>query len=605
MTFGILGPLDVRDISDRSLAIRRRKARTLLALLICHRDQDVSAELLTEWLWGARPPASALANLRGYVSDLRRALAGTTAAGGLHTTRDGYLLQIRNGQLDADRFADLAAAGSRALHDGDASEAVEHLGRAAGLWRGDILVDVTLPAGVRSRLADFTERRLEVLTSHAEARIALGRHHEVAVDLTTLTPRFPRYEPLWRQLMQAHAHAGRHDEVDLTYDRLLTAARADGAEPSTETVELRERIRRGDIPAVRACRSPARRPSPRHLPAPPDRFVGRSVELAALDRAAACGQLVTISGGPGVGKTGLALIWAHRVADRYPDGQLHVELHGHAAHAPADAREVLVRMLRAVGAEHAATSSLPEATAALRTALAGRRMLIMLDDAVSEAQVRPLLPGIGSCLTVVTSRNRLDGLVAHEGATRMRLGELSPAEARRLLLDMRETTTGSDDVTWLAERCGYLPLALRILAANGYEGDPLVASDGERSVRAAFDASWSRLGEPERHVFRALGRLPEGPFTVAEAAAGLTAERSHIAEMLGRLDRVSLVGRLGSDLYQLSPMAHRYAARMTASGSAILRHREWLRISDVAANRRARGFDDRTGLTRPARSSPW
>jgi hypothetical protein len=380
--------------------------------------------------------------------------------------------------------------------------------------------------------------------------------------------------------MLAQAYAGRPGDAELTYDRLRVAMEAYAAEPSAETDALRERIRREDMTTMRVRRtstidSDPGRLSPWQLPASPDRFVGREAELAALDQAAGRSQgsqLVTIVGGPGVGKTGLALTWAHRVADRYPEGQLYVELGGHTVANPADAREVLGRMLRAVGVADPVAGSLPEAAAALRTALAGRRMLIMLDDAISEAQVRPLLPGVGSCLTVVTSRNRLDGLVAQEGATRLRLGQLSPDEACQLLLNMREPAGGSGDVAHLAERCGYLPLALRIVAAIGQDSDPLVASDGERSVSSAFDVSCSRLGESERHMFRALGRLPPVAFTATQAAAALTVERSHVEEMLSRLDRISLVSQVDGGRYQLSPMAHRYAARLASVGSAILRY---------------------------------
>jgi DNA-binding SARP family transcriptional activator len=251
MTFGILGPLDVRDTADRQLAIRRRKARTLLALMLCHRDRDVPAHRLTDWLWGSEPPVSALANLHSYVSDLRRVLAGTAAAGSLHTTGDGYLLQVRAGQLDADRFEDLAEAGARALRDGDASVAAEYLGQAAGLWRGEVLPDLALPATARSPVARLAERRLEVLTGHAQARLALGRHQEAAIELALLTRRFPRHEPLWRMLMLSYAYGGRPGDAQLTYDCLCTTLKAHGEQPSPETVALGERIRRDDVPTVR------------------------------------------------------------------------------------------------------------------------------------------------------------------------------------------------------------------------------------------------------------------------------------------------------------------------------------------------------------------
>jgi DNA-binding SARP family transcriptional activator len=582
--FALLGSLELRDGAGRPVKLRRHKARVLLGLLLSQRNRPVSASTLVDWLWNAEQPPSARANLQSYVSDLRRALRAADLAGCLHTTATGYLLQVRPEQVDADLFQDLADAGQRALRRDVPALAAERLTRALGLWRGTTLEGMEVPAALRPDFAALNARRLEAITDCAAARLSLGQHHQLVLELPALVEAYRTHEPLWRQLMLAYYRCGRHREALMAYHRLGAQLRRENAAgPSESATKLYRQILHADpgltsaVPAVTAGTRVLRQ-----LPAPPGRFVGRQRVLADLDRmlpalGGGAGS-VAIVGGPGIGKSALALHWAHRVATHFPDGQLHVDLRGYAAEPPVDPLAAVARLLRDLGATGQTPDTIEEASAQYRSILDGRRVLIVLDNVRDTGQVRPLLPGSANCLAVVTSRDRLDGLVVREGAQRVRLGVLTPVEASVLLTEMRGTgrVSDPDGIGRLALRCGYLPLALRIAGAHLGDGRPvpvnpltLTTADGEVSVRASFELSYQLLPAGERSVFRMLGLIPPGSLTVAAIAAATGGSRPGTRALLDRLAGANLVEQVDSERYRMHPLLHGYARQCAVPAAMV------------------------------------
>ncbi|GAB3878392.1 hypothetical protein GCM10029964_028980 [Kibdelosporangium lantanae] len=311
--------------------------------------------------------------------------------------------------------------------------------------------------------------------------------------------------------------------------------------------------------------------------------------MAELDRllAQAPGSVVisAVAGIGGVGKTTLAVHWAHRIAARFPDGQLHVDLRGYSYAEPMTPTEALGRFIRALGVEKAPVD-VAEATALYRSLLAGKRVLVLLDNAMDVAQVRPLLPGGPGCLVVVTSRDRLDGLVAREGAHRLALDVLTPAESVALLTEvLGADRVGGEPAAELALLCGHLPLALRIVAANlaadpslsvadqvaALRGNRLeeltVVGDPESSVRAVFDLSYRRLSAADQRLFGLLGIAPGRDITAPAAAVLSGQSELDTRRALGRLVAAHLVQRSG-DRYSFHDLVGDYA-RERADGTPL------------------------------------
>jgi tetratricopeptide (TPR) repeat protein len=332
-------------------------------------------------------------------------------------------------------------------------------------------------------------------------------------------------------------------------------------------------------------------PTPRELPADVTRFTGRAEELKALDEllsdepSPAAAVVSVIAGSAGVGKTALAVHWAHRVRDWFPDGQLYADLRGFAADPPLRPVQVLAQFLRALGIRpERVPVDVDEAAAMYRSLLAERRVLVVLDNAASVDDVRPLLPGGARCRALVTSRNRLGGLVARDGAEQLTLDVLRPDESYALLaglLGRQRVAAEPDAVAALAQLCDHLPLALRIAAANltagphrtidAYRaglarGDRLtalaVAGDDQSAVRATFDLSYARLRAPARRMFRLLGLVP-GPDLTPEAAAALAGTGPAPAQVLVQeLLAAHLIDEPVPDRYALHDLIRLFAAEL-------------------------------------------
>jgi DNA-binding SARP family transcriptional activator/Tfp pilus assembly protein PilF len=601
MEFRILGPLEVW-CGGRRVPVSAAKQRTLLAILLLRAGRVVAAEALIDRLWGERPPATARKTLHNYVRRLRTTLAagatGLAAPPMLLTEPSGYLLRLGDAELDLHRFQRLREQAQQATSAGDLDRAAALLRQALGLWRGPALADMAAETLLRTEAARLEEQRLAVLEARIQAELELGWHAELVGELEALAAQHPLRESFCGQLMLALYRCGRQVDALGVYRaarRLLIEEF--GVEPGPELQRLERAMLVADpslaVPARPAPSAPVAqtpdRAIPAQLPADVAAFTGRRNQLEELDRLLEPGTQTTavvitaIAGTAGVGKTGLAVHWAHRVRGRFPDGQLYVNLRGYAPTPPASPIEALAGSLRALGvAAEQVPVDLDEAAGLFRTQLADKRMLVLLDNARDPDQVRPLLPGSPGCLVVVTSRDRLGGLVAKEGARRLTLDVLTPDEARDLLGRLLgETRVHAEPAAAaeLARVCAHLPLALRIAAANladrpqrsiaGYvaelgQGDRLgalaVAGDEQAAVRAAFDLSYTVLTPQARRLFRLLGLVPGPEVTAAAAAALIGAQPQQAAQLLDRLAAAHLLGHHAAGRFAFHDLLRRYAA---------------------------------------------
>lgn len=575
----ILGPLSA-TAPDGEPGRLPLKQRVLLAILLLHANNQVPTGLLIDGLWDGRPPASARANLQSYVAGLRRALPGAE----ILTTDAGYQLVVAPGSLDAAEFEERLNRGRDALAAGRHAEAAQLLGKALDLWRGDVLAGIELPAALRAPVTRLAELRVLAVEARFEARLGSGEDAGLVPELVWFTEAFPLRETLRGQLMLALHRAGRTPEALAAYrafrDRLVDEV---GVEPSDAVQELHRQILSGTVHRE----SPPAADAPNQLPADVAGFVGRDEQLRLLDAASAAkAPVVVISGMAGAGKTALAIRWAHRVADSFPDsfpdGLIYLNLRGYSTDDPLSPLAAVTLVLRALGV---AAASVPvdvdEAVGMYRTLLAQRRVLLVLDNAREADQVRPLLPGGAACMTLVTSRDRLTGLVVRDSARPVPIEPLSDEESLDLL---RSIVGGAGDrpgpLAELARACAGLPLALRIAGAKyaerpGFEADFAdedqlewlkVSGDAQASVRAAFEASYRLLAEGQRRLFRLLGLVPGASFTAA-AAAALTGGDPSTRDGLRALVAAHLVEQHEHG-YALHDLLRRYARDEVADDEA-------------------------------------
>ena len=582
--YRILGPLEV-SADGRAIEIGGLRQRALLAILLLRANESVPRDVLVHELWGARPPPGAQDSLEVYISRLRKALAAA-ADGPVVLTRHGaYCLPLTDEQLDVRRFERLLAEGRSSLAAGAPEPAAASLRAALQLWRGSPLADLSYEPFAQADIGRLEEMRLGAVEDRIDADLALGRHTDVVSELEVLTAQHPLRERLWAQRMLALYRGGRQADALDVYQRLrATLVEELGIEPGAELRTVQQRILAQDPalaaagPGQRAAAVPAvvvtrPVPVPRELPAGVDGFTGREAELAELDwmlPVAAGGgpdQLAgpvvisAVAGTAGVGKTALAVRWAHRVAGQFPDGQLYVNLRGYDPGQAMTPGEALAAFLRAMGV---ADQDIPleetERAARYRSLLAGRRMLVVLDNAATEQQVRPMLPGTGTAMVLVTSRDSLAGLVARDGAQRLDLDLLPLAEAVTLLRTLIGERADTDPAVaeTLAGLCARLPLALRVaaeLAATRPEAPlaELVAelagrrdrlelldtgADPHSAVASVFSWSYQHLPADAARMFRLLGLHPGQDWDqYAAAALSDTASVAQAARMLGGLAR--------------------------------------------------------------------
>jgi DNA-binding SARP family transcriptional activator len=590
MEFRILGTLEIRDGTGQLVVPPRRKQRLLLAVLLLRANTPVSTESLLDLLWPEAAPPSARANLQSYVSDLRRLLhAGEPAdPPRLHRDSGGYQLRAGAEELDTAVFEKLAGQGRQALAEQHHAAAAECLAQALARWRGPVLEDLPLPVALQPEIERLEELRLMVLEDSFEARLGLAEPAVLAAELVELTARHPLRERLWAHLMLALYRAGRQADALDAYQRIYRLLDEElGVQPGPALQQLHQQILAADpalIPAPSATAHTSRRV--RQLPAPPQLFTGRTHELAALDQVhdASTVVITAIDGMAGIGKTALAVHLAHRIADRYPHGQLFIDLHGHtpgmAPREPADALEHLLRALGIPGPQIPA--GLDDRAALYRSRLADQKMLILLDDAATETQVAPLLPGSPGCLVLITSRHRLAGL---DHTHTLSLDTLPAADAASLF--MRTAGQGrlrdqpADLVTELVELCGRLPLAIRIAAARlrshpAWQLPHLVArlrdqqhrlgelEAGQRSITATLDLSYQHLTHDRQRAYRLLGLHPGQDTDAYATAALLDSTPAHASRLLDQLLDAHLLQEPTPGRYQFHDLVHAHAM-LTAS----------------------------------------
>jgi len=557
----------------------------------------VPRQALIDALWDERPPATAHRQLLNCASSIRRRLAEAgLPASMLWTDPVGYRLRVAPGELDAQVFAAQVASAQERAGQGRTGEAVRLLRTALGLWQGPALVDVGGQA-LQAAAVRLDEQRLLAVELCLELELRQGRHVEVIAELAELVATQPLRERLAGQLMLALHRAGRRADALAAYQRLRTRLAGElGLSPGAALRELHTAILRdADVPPAPAVVPPIRADgAPRQLPAAVRHFVGRDAELKELrrllDEDADAGTVVisAIDGTAGIGKTALALLFAHQAAPRFPDGQLYVNLRGyHPTGTPVAPGEAIRGFLGALQAPaERIPASLDGQTALYRALLAGRRVLVVLDNARDADQVRPLLPASPTCLIIVTSRHQLTGLAAGESASALTLDLFTAAEARDLLvrhLGPARVDAEPAAVDRLIVHCVRLPLALAIVAARaaahpafpltafadelagtGHRLDALDAGDPTTRVRTVFSWSYRRLSAPAARLFRLLGLHP-GPDTGVAAAASLAGVPvPQVRPLLAELTRAHLVVEHAPGRYTLHDLLRAYAAELAA-----------------------------------------
>ena len=581
------------------------RQRAVLAVLLLDLGRVIPAQLLIDRVWGEDPPASVRNVLYGYVARLRAVIAGDADPDvALARGHGGYLLQARPEQLDLWRFRRLVAEAAQAPSEDGRGAGL--LRQALALWRGPALAGTESP-WLRAMRRMLESERLAAELDLNDIRLRQGEHNVLAIELAGQAAATPGDERLIGQLMLALWRTGQPSEALRSFEQARNyLARELGADPGPQLQALHQQILRGDDAlALPVKGSHLRVPVPRELPADVAAFTGRAAELGQLDQLlmpagtkqtsrAAVGRtpanaavISAVSGTAGVGKTALALHWAHRVAGAFPDGQLYTDLHGYDAAQPLSPADALTGFLRALGVDGAdIPSSQDERAARYRSLLAGKQMLIVLDNASTVEQVRPLLPGAATCATIVTSRDSLAGLVARDGATRLELDLLPLPDAVNLLRDLIGPRADAHPraAAELAVRCARLPLALRVaaeLAAARGEvaladlvaelGDQRrrldlldAAGDPRTAVRAVFSWSYRNLDSGAARAFRLMGLHPGAEFDSYAVAALTGTGQEHAAQLMSILTRAHLLQSAGSSRYAMHDLLRAYARELTA-----------------------------------------
>jgi DNA-binding SARP family transcriptional activator/tetratricopeptide (TPR) repeat protein len=621
----LLGPVQA-ERAGQTVELGPPQHRLVLAVLALEVNRLVPVERLVELIWPVGPPRSAGHAVQVGVSRLRLRLADEVA-GAVRLDRQGpgYLLRMDPASVDAHQFTDLVR---RAGREDDDERRVALLDDALRLWTGPAMSGTAAAEETRNRLCQgLEETRLTAVEERIDARLRLGHHRHLLGELATLVGEHPLRERLTGQLMLAFYRSGRPGEALAAYRRLQRSVGDDlGLDPGEELRRLEVAILRED-PAldalvVRPVATMERQPEspPHQLPAAVPGFVGRLPVLSALDKLVAedpAIPIATVDGTAGVGKTTLAVHWAYTVADRFADGVLYVNLRGfHPGRAAVDPGVAVRGFLDGLGVPARRIPPGLDAQAALyRSLLAGRRMLILLDNARDAEQVRPLLPGAPGCFVLVTSRNQLTSLVAVEGAQSLTLDVLGHDEARELLsrrLGAERLAADPETVEEIIARSARLPLALAIVAARAAArpGFPLSAfltelrdsqrrldalsgGDPATDIRAVLSWSYRALTDDAASMFRLLGLHPGPEISVAAAGSLAALPVRKAGELLAELAAAHLAAEPALGRYSLHDLLRDYAAEQAerrcevaernAAQRRVLDH--YLRTAHAAARR--------------------
>lgn len=608
-TVAALGELEVRR--DGALVdLGPVRQRVVLAVLLLNADRAVTRDFLISAVWGESTPKSVVNLVHRHAAGVRRVLEpGRTPRSTdsvLTWTNSAYRLALPRTVLDVERFETGLAHAQDERAAGRPSAAAQALRTALALWRGPLCDGLTSPFldTERDRLAEL---RVRALADRIELDLTLGSPADLVGELRRLVAEHPAQERLHGLLMRALYQEGRPGDALAAY----TAARRYlhdelGIEPSGPLRELQQRVLAADptlsaaggAPVGLAPRRPAsRRQRPEQLPHAIADFVGRKQERAALHDAAENGErraprIVAVTGTAGVGKTTLAVHWAHEVKDRFPDGQIFLNLRGFDPHQQRVEPAAGIRtMLDALGVPADQIPVDADAQAGLyRSQFAGRRILVLLDNASDAAQVRPLLPGSEGSLVLVTSRDQLVSLVAVDSARPVMLHLLSDDVARELLarrLGADRVDAEPAAVDAIIEACARLPLALSVVAARARINthlsltqladelrhargglDPFDAGDVAADVRAVFSWSYTGLAEGAARLFRLLALVP-GPDVTVPAACALAELTPPLARsLLGQLNRAHLVSERAPGRFGMHDLLRAYASELVAGTDA-------------------------------------
>jgi DNA-binding SARP family transcriptional activator/tetratricopeptide (TPR) repeat protein len=606
----LLGPWELRDYR-RDVGIPPGQLRILLTSLALSANETVGVDRLAEQLWPERPPQRARDTLHIYVGRLRKLLG----PGLIHTLPgSGYRFGIDRDAVDVLHFRDLLHQARRAV---TGTEELTLLHSALRLWRGTPFADLYSTWLDREVLPRLTEEWFSATARRIELELSTGRPEPLIAELQDLVDQHPGRESLWLLLITALYRAGRRTEALEAYQRVRTALRDElGIEPGESLVRLQGEILLGGSPASDGPVSVDARPPteiPRQLPHDVARFTGRDRELAMLDQLLANARpttptIISVDGAPGVGKTTLAVRWAHRVAHGYPDGQLYLNLRGYGPGEPLSPQTAAEMLLRSLGVDSSLIPSDMDARAALlRSRLSSKAMLILLDNARGPDQVRPLLPGTNG-LVIVTSRSQLRGLSIRDGARRVTLHPFPPEQS----VDFLAATLGERSVARepaaageLVELCDRLPLALAIVAERAQRAGSLarVVSEladaharldrldlgKEASLRAALSWSYQALDADAAAMFRKLGVHPANDIDVATAAALADVSVPRAQATLDLLVAAHLVEQRRSGRYELHDLIRLYAGELaeqdTDRDTAIRRLLDWYLHTAANADR--------------------
>jgi len=601
MELGVLGPVEAWA-NGRRVDLGHARQRAVLAVLLLDAGRVVPLDVLIDRVWGDDPPRSVRNLVYGYVARLRALIAGGQDPGVTLSRRSGgYVWQADPDQVDLARFRRLVAQAGLAPDDDE--RAGPALSEAIALWRGPALAGLDSP-WLNAMRTTLELERTAAAADLGDIRLRRGEHAALSAELAPRAATSPADERLIGQLMLALYRSGRQADALRWYERTRRYLADElGADPCPALRALHEQILRGSTSLIHVPRQagPAAAPVPRELPADVSAFTGREAELGRLDellaghrsggRPTPAAVISAVSGTAGVGKTALAVHWAHRTARRFCDGQLYVNLRGYDRDRPVTAADALAGFLRSLGVPGQDIPPGEDRRAArYRSLLAGKRMLVVLDNASEAEQVRPLLPGSHTCAVVVTSRDALAGLVARDGAARVDLDLLPLAEAVALLTELIGERAGADpDVAAeLARQCARLPLALRVAAelAAARPGVPLTdlvadladqqrrldlfdgTEDPHTAVRTVFSWSYQQLSTQAARMFRLLSLHP-GPDISAPAAASLAGIAEADARRLLRdLVRAHLIAEHVPGRYAFHDLLRAYAAEQARQPGA-------------------------------------
>ncbi len=605
----LLGPVEVAG--PRGRAVLSARQRALVGLLALQAGTVVAPGRVVDAFWGEDPPRTAVKSLHSHIARVRRALDACGLPDVLLTRGSGYTLAVDRGEVDVCRFEDEARCAREHLAQGRWGEAAQRLRAGLALWAGEPVQDGELAGWGMAEVTRLREARLTALEDLWDAELRLGHHATAANELDRLLVQHPLRERLVQLQMLALYRTGRRLDALEAYQRLRSRlAHELGVDPAPDLRRLHTAILRHDPDLAQEPAHGDVRPA--QLPPRVGHFTGRTKEMQALNlllESTGDVRLAVISGSGGMGKTALAIQWAHTVKDEFPDGQLFLDMR----EAAVTAVEALGRMVRSLGVPADSVPADPaELTNLYRSLLNGKRVLVVLDNASTVDQIRPLVPASAASALVVTARRPMTALATYHAIGSLRLDALGDADALALLADV----VGADWIdrepghaATIVAMCGSMPLALRIAAAKlaGRPDRPLarlaaelsgdrtldaLSVDGDsRSVRTVFASAYRALSPPAARMFRMLGLHPGVTFA-RELAAALTGD-AEAGRALTELVDAYLVAETPGGRYRFHDLIHLYAAECAhADEQAPERLLDWyLGVADAGNRALDRGRD--------------